>query len=352
MRETKAMPTQAMLVHGASPGRRLLHFLLLGCLLFAIEAVATRWIAEDAVEEIAVTHSQIETLRRDFRSRAGTLPDERELAALIRDHVDREILFREALRHDLHRTDPVVRRRLVRNVRFAEANASRGSDAFETALALGMERSDIVARRRLVQRAERMLIASARLRDPSPAELAAYLESHTQAYLRPARYRFAHVFLSADRRGADLERDATRLLIELRRQGRGPDEAAPFGDPLPLPNQLGPWSQREIAKQLGPVFARAIEDLETGRWTGPVTSAYGRHLVWILELTPPTLPSLEEVRGRVSQALREKRERGALRAGLQLLRRHYSVRVARGEPEVAEPSAASASAPPGGGSAS
>jgi hypothetical protein len=346
------MPPQVGLVHGASPGRRLLHFLLLGCLLFAIEAVASLWTAEETVEEIAITDAQIEVLRRDFRSRAGSLPDRRELAALIRDHVDREILFREALRRNWHRSDPVVRRRLIRNMRFAEAEIPRGSDAFETALALGMERSDIVARRRLVQRAERTLIASAGFRDPSQAELAAYFETHAQDFLSPARYRFAQVFLSADRRGADLERDAARLLAELRRRGPGPEGVAGLADPFPLPHQLGPWSPREIAKQLGPGFARELEALETGRWTGPVASAYGLHLVWVLEVTPPTLPSLEEVRGRVSQALRERRERAALQAGLEVLRRRYSVRLPRGWPEAGTLSAAPNSTPPGVGSSS
>jgi hypothetical protein len=342
------MPSRVILVHGTSPGRRLLHFLLLGFLLFAIEAVASLWTAGETVEEIAITDSQIEVLRSDFRSRTGSLPDQRELAALIRDHVDREILFREALRRDLHRTDPVIRRRLVRNMRFVEAEDPHGSDAFEAALALGMERSDIVARRRLVQRAERILIASAGSQDPSQGELAAYLESHAQAFLRPARYRFAHVFLSADRRGTDLERDADRLLAELRRRELAPEDVADLGDAFPLPRQLGPWSQHEIAKQLGPGFAHDLKALETGRWTGPVASAYGRHLVWLVELTPPTLPSLEEVRGRVSQALRETRERADLRTGLELLRRRYTVRMPDGWPQAGTPITASNSTTLGG----
>ena len=102
-----------------SPGRRLLHFLLLGWGLLAVDALASHWIAEERIDEIEIASAQIEALRRDFRRSVGTPPDAGELAALIRDYVDREILFREALRAGLHRSDPLIRRRLVQNIRFA-----------------------------------------------------------------------------------------------------------------------------------------------------------------------------------------------------------------------------------------
>lgn len=333
-----------------SRGGRLLHFLLLGCLLFALEAMASRWIKRETAEEIAITPSRIEALHRDFQSRTGTLPDRRELAALVRDYIDREILFREALRHGLHRGDPVVRRRLTRNMEFAGADASGGPRALDAALALGMERSDPVVRRRLVQRAEQMLAASARSRGASRAELDAHLKRHVHAFVEPARYRFAHVFLSGDRRGAALERDAEKLLDELRSQRRTPDEIADLGDPFPLPRQLGPWSRREIAKQLGPGFAREIEALGSGQWMGPVVSTYGRHLVWLLDVTPATLPSLDELRSRLELAVREEHRRAARERGLDALRPRYTVRVIRGA-APAKQTGAAVSAAPGRGSA-
>jgi len=311
-----------------SPGRRLLHFLLLGWGLLAVDAVASHWVAEERIEEIEVTRAQIETLRRDFNSRVGAPPDAAELAALIRDYVDREILFRETLRAGLHRSDPLIRRRLTQNIRFAQAEEAGESDPFEAALALGMERTDPVVRRRLVQRAERILVAATAPAEPGQAELEAYLETHAQTFTRPARYRFAHVFLSADQRSSRLDRDAGRLLAELRREARAPDQITALGDPFPLSQQLGPWSARQIAKQLGPEFARQMAELAPGRWSGPVTSAYGLHLVWLRDVIPETRPSVEEVRGRLTQALREQRERRALRAGLDRLRRHYAMRIA------------------------
>jgi hypothetical protein len=318
-----------------SPGRRLLHFLLLGWGLLAVDALASHWIAEERIEEIEIASAQIETLRRDFRRSVGAPPDAGELAALIRDYVDREILFREALRTGLHRSDPLIRRRLAQNIRFTQAEETGESDPFETALALGMERTDPVVRRRLVQRAERILVASAALAEPGQAELEAYLETHAPAFARSARYRFAHVFVSADRRQATLDRDATQLLAELRHETRNPDEIAALGDPFPLSQQLGPWSAREISKQLGPEFARQMDGLAPGRWTGPVASAYGLHLVWLRERIPPTQPSVHDVRGRLTQAIREQRERRALRAGLDRLRGHYAVRIAPGALEQA-----------------
>ena len=46
---------------------------------------------------------------------------------------------------------------------------------------------------------------------------------------------------------------------------------------------------------LGPAFSAALDGLETGRWSGPVDSAYGHHLVLVTERLEGSLPSYEEL---------------------------------------------------------
>lgn len=95
---------------------------------------------------------------------------------------DPDWLFAQADAAGWVHTDPVVRERLVDNLRFAGV---QGSDEalFQTALSLGMARTDPVVRRRFQSRLRGVLDAS--LPDPTEAELAAYFRAHLADYRPP-----------------------------------------------------------------------------------------------------------------------------------------------------------------------
>ena len=55
------------------------------------------------------------------------------------------------------------------------------------------------------------------------------------------------------------------------------------------------------ASLFGVGFARAIFELPTGRWHGPVLSGYGTHLVYVDALEEFPEPALLDVKERVQQ---------------------------------------------------
>jgi hypothetical protein len=55
--------------------------------------------------------------------------------------------------------------------------------------------------------------------------------------------------------------------------------------PLQLPPEFALLSRSEIARLFGDAFATQLQRLEPGRWTGPIESAYGLHLVFVHECT-------------------------------------------------------------------
>jgi parvulin-like peptidyl-prolyl isomerase len=85
----------------------------------------------------------------------------------------------------------------------------------------------------------------------------------------------------------------------------------------------------EIAGQraFGSAFASALETVPPGRWTGPIASAYGAHLVWVHERRGGQLPGLEEVKGQVLHHYLRTRRAELLRASLDELRSRYTIRV-------------------------
>lgn len=305
----------------------LLHFLAIGALLFGVQAFFFGPSPSEAERVIELPAAQVERLARAFRDETGREPTPSELEGSVAAWVDEELLFREALALGWNRSDPVVQRRLIRNLRFAEGPDS-GSDAdlLARAFALGMDRSDIVVRRRLVERLKLAVAGTAREQEPGDAELEALRRSAPERFRREPRVRLTHVFLSRDRRGDALENDARDLLAELLSERVAPEEAARLGDPLLVPTRLPLSTPSGLARQLGAEFARAAAQAEPGRWSGPTPSSYGLHLVWVHERTPGGLPPLAEIRSELRADWLAEQENLALRRALAHLRADTEVR--------------------------
>lgn len=308
--------------------RPILHFFLIGSLLLLADRVRTEWLlAERPLGEIVLDTETLDRLTREAVSQTGRTPSERELRARAAFWADEEIMFREARRIGLDQVDPVVRSRLVRNMRFlAEIDDARSDEElYAESLELGMDESDIVVRRRMVQQMRFLLEATAARVNPSDGELAAYVASRPERYRIPERIRLSHIYLSRDRRGAALDADAYALLDRVRKESIPPSAARELGDPFLHPADFGLQSARQLARQLGPGFAEAAMGLEPGSWQGPVRSAYGDHLVWIHERDVDHEPELDTVRRSAVSSMQAERNREALDAELRTLRGRYVI---------------------------
>jgi hypothetical protein len=206
----------------------------------------------------------------------------------------------------------------------------------ERAYALGMDRTDVVVRRRLAERVRLAIVAAATQDGPTDAELAAILAREPERFARPPLVQLTHVYLSRDRRGSGLETDARALRAELAATGAAPDATAPRGDPFLWPATVPLSSERALAARFGPDFAAAAIGLAPERWSEPIASSYGLHLVWVHRRLAGRLPPLDEVRSEVTARWRELREAEALAQALAELRRAADVRVAA-TPEPAAP---------------
>jgi hypothetical protein len=307
-----------------------LHFVAIGALLFLLETqvpgLARGGTGSGGGEPVVISQQQVAELRRGWLARAGLLPTQAELRTLVEAAVDDELLLREARAQGFHRSDPIVRRRLIRNLRFlSEGRPRSDQELFREALALGMDRSDLVVRRRLIQKMK--LLAQAAAAEPTRAGLEDFFARDRSRFSRPARARISHVYLSRDRRGDSLEADARALLDRLIAESAGPERASELGDPFLLQHHLPLRSERELAKGFGPELARRVLAQEPGGWSGPLASSYGLHLVWVHERSPAGPLPLESVTAEVRAALLAERGEAELRARLHRLRARTAVRV-------------------------
>jgi len=275
----------------------LVHFLLLGAVLFAW----FEWRGGTGPNRIVVTRGQIEHLASGFARTWQRTPTDAELKGLVDDYVKEEIASREAMAMGLDRDDTVVRRRLRQKLEFL------AEDATDDPL-------------------------------PTNAQLQQWLDAHRAEYQAEARVALVQVYLSADRHGAQVRRDADRLLERLRQSGPTVDlDAVSDRTMLPREMPLGPLS--EVARTFGGEFARAIDTLPLAQWSGPVTSPFGLHLVRVTQRVAAAAAPFAEIRPLVERDFLVERRKQRLQALYDRLLQKYTVTTEAAKTAV-EPEAA------------
>jgi hypothetical protein len=271
----------------------LVHFLLLGALIFG----AFKFISRETIEpgKILITQGRIDSLEITFSRTWRRPPTATELEGVIRDYVREEVFAREAV-------------------------------------ALGLDKDDTIIRRRLRQKLEFVSEDVAAQAEPTEEQLRAYLQAHPDTFRGDYRFTFTQVYLDPQRRGANLRRDAARVLAQLRRSGAKVDPAT-LGDSLMLENEFKALTASEVVKQFGEKFAAALGEMTTGQWHGPIESGFGMHLVLVSERTGGSLPALEDVRAAVRREWTNARRMEANEKFYQTLLQRYTVTIER--PEVA-----------------
>jgi hypothetical protein len=267
----------------------LLHFLLLGALLF----IAFGWLNRGALEapgEIVVDAPRVASLSAQFERVWQRAPTPLELEGLIESFVREEILYREGLSLGLERDDPIVRRRIGQKMAF---------------LAEGVAQEK-----------------------PSEAELEAWLAAHAADYALEPRYGLRQLFFDPERRGAGLEGELALALEALAAHGEA--ARAELGDATLLPAALEDARASEVERVFGRDFAAALGQLPIGVWQGPLRSSYGVHLVLVEAREEARAPALAEVRAQVERDLLRAREERANEVFYRTLRERYTVRIEAG----------------------
>ncbi|MBW2313813.1 MAG: peptidyl-prolyl cis-trans isomerase [Deltaproteobacteria bacterium] len=293
----------------------LLHFVLLGSVIFALQPSETPALVFGPAER--------EQLQREFEQREARPPSPGEVDALVDAAVEEEILLRAAARAGHLRHDGTVVNRLVQLGHFLSPEGEASDEAaLHRARELGLDRSDPVIRRYLVERMRLALASEADRPAPGEAELEAHLALHAERFAIPERVRLAHVFVG--RRHADVEARLDAVGRSL--SGLRPEDAAGLGDPFAGPRtRVAP--REVLARDFGAEFVAALDPSRLASWQGPLPSAHGWHWVWLGAPLPARQPTLAEVRGQVQQDLFEIRRAQRLQARLEELRSGYSIRL-------------------------
>jgi hypothetical protein len=253
----------------------LLHFVLLGGLLFAIDYfIAGR---ADDPRTIVVDQSVDAEALQVFREARGREPTQDELYALRRVWLDNEVLYREGL-------------------------------------ALQMDEGDPAIRDKVIFKALSVINAGLKLPPHDDATLRRWFEQNRDKYDEPARFDFLEAVLVGEN-----SEDAARQFASALNAGTPGEAQAGLRvfDDRPRPN---------LVTSYGEEFARELESAQSGEWRAMPTS--GGWVVMRLDvITPPKPADFEALRGVVLQdwtdAVMAEQRTAAVRA----LARKYTVKV-------------------------
>ena len=229
----------------------LVHFLIAGAAVFWLLSGRAPDLGE---RRVVVNEAVVSGLVQRWTDNFRRPPSQDEIDGLIRDYVQDQVYYREAL-------------------------------------ALGLDENDEVVVRRMRRKMEAMAVADAETQTPDDAALQAMIDKDPARYAEDPRTSFEQVYLGAD---TPTVRATAEGQLQKLRKGE-----AVSGVPLPIPGSFSDAASHEISGQFGDEFTLAIRNLPEGQWSGPVASGLGLHLVRITGRRAAEPPRLERVRQRV-----------------------------------------------------
>ncbi|MEO1028925.1 MAG: peptidylprolyl isomerase [Pseudomonadota bacterium] len=284
-----------------------LHFVLLGGVMFLVQIFI--WgpaeqaqvgsgtpaldVSEDAgSKEIFVPTSEITRRATIWTNESGRTPNEAELAALVQDYVQEEVLVREAI-------------------------------------ALGLSQGDTIIRRRLAQKMTGFLEDSGAPTDPKENELRQWFEENPDRFRIPPARGFRHVYLSPESRGQAIDADADSLRRQLE---SGAIDWQQAGDPFILQRSYRALTPIQARRLFGDVFANALFELPAGEWAEPIESAFGLHIIFIDTSDEGGMPAFEDVQSDVLAEFLDAQRRSANRQAIEDLVAKYKVTIEEAAP--------------------
>ena len=236
----------------------LLHFLLIGAGLFVLFGLVNREERSDTDSTIVVTSGRIEQLSSLFAKTWQRRLKEEELKGLIDDFVLEEIYYRQAK-------------------------------------AMGIDRDDTIIRRRLRQKLEFLTDDVASYLEANDEELTTYLEENADRFHRDSTYSFRQVFINPEKYGNEL---MDHIAAQLHALQAGEEVV---GDSGLLPTRFDSATTRMVDSSLGLGFSAQLDELDTGKWIGPIESGMGLHLVYLESRMSGGLPPIDEIRSAVER---------------------------------------------------
>ena len=229
-------------------------------------------------KDIYISDQELDGLFAAWNSQVGRPPNEQEALNIVNDFIEEEILYREALRLGLDQNDRIIKRRLAQKITFLKQETDR--------------------------------------KEPSSKKLIDFFDRNRDRYYVPPTFSFTHYYFSSDRNGKQRAQEAMKSIA---------DKNLPKSDPFMLGKNFVEKSIFEIERDFGDKFTEFLYEPTFDVWLGPIQSAYGYHIVKLLNKIESFTPNLNQVKEKVEVDFYLEEKQKTLDSYLTELRDKYQV---------------------------
>lgn len=253
----------------------LLHFLVLGALLFGIDYAINRGVGD--ANEIVISAEVDEEARQIFQAKRGQDPNSQEMAALRKLWLENEVLYREGL-------------------------------------SLQLDKGDTAIRERVIFKALSVVDGGTKLPPVSDELLREWFGKRRDKYDEPARFDFQEAVL-----GGEPDEVAVRAFVDSLNNGAPGDAKAGLRVFKGRPHG-------NLVQSYGESFAKALESATPGQWLA-LASKEGWRAVRLEAATQPKPASFESLRGVVLQDWTDATLAEQRSAAVAILAKKYTIKV-------------------------
>ena len=232
----------------------------------------------DEDKNIFVSDQEILSLISAWKSQVGRDPTDDELARIINNLIDEEILYREALLLGLDKEDTIIKRRLAQKISFLKEESI----------------PEI----------------------PTTEELKKYYENNKEKYYIEPSFTFTHYYFSENNNSLERSQQALKALQ---------NNSKVKSDPFYLGKTFANEPLRNINTNFGDSFSKKLITADHAVWNGPFESTYGHHIVYINSVNPGYIPEIEEVLRQVEVDFLQIKREQAVKGFLNNIRSEYTI---------------------------
>ena len=228
-------------------------------------------VPDESDRKIVVDDADVAQLIASWQSTWNRLPTREELSGILQNHVREEVLYQGALK-------------------------------------LGLDQKNAVVKRALITQMDMLAEGQGTQREITEEDILAYYNLRKDQFVSPPRFSFRQVYFgeTIDTAALATWKDAWNA-VSLRFE-----QARQKGMPTMLPSGMENLRSDQVDREFGEVFSKALEGMPPGRWRGPVSSAFGWHLIYLDTLFPASPMPLPAVQDEIYNQL-EYEEKNAAR---------------------------------------
>ena len=231
-------------------------------------------------KEIYISDQEIISLVSAWKSQVGRNPTDDEIVRIINNLVEEEILYREALNLGLDQDDKIIKRRLAQKISF-------------------LKQESIVD-------------------TPSNNELLDYFNDNKDKYFIEPTFTFTHYYFSNENDALERSNEAINQI---------PKNLDISSDPFFLGKNFVDVSLKSIKSDFGENFATYFNSFKINEWSDPVESAYGYHIILVINSNDGYYPEITMVLKQVEIDLLQSKRDKAVSEYLDNIKSEYKIYI-------------------------